>query len=142
MVLPRVLKTEAEILDQLAKSDDEDLLQSDDDGLGEISFDDEDGYDDGPEESEEVFIEPAHNPLPAFTPLLTEDQPLTPPPLSPGSQDMFLPSPWSEETMPQRAVTEPPAKRRRLPTKQARQQPNSGKKYRFFSGYCKAYILF
>jgi hypothetical protein len=143
MVFPRPRLTEAQIAEQLEKrgesddSDGEGPSQSDDDGLCNISLDDEDlhndrpeeedGYDDGPEESQEVFIEPADDQLPALTPPpptppLPEDPPVTPPPFSPGSQDMFLPSPQSTIT----AVTEPPAKRRRLQIRQGWQQPNSG----------------
>jgi hypothetical protein len=126
--------TPAEIalqLDQLGEngsSSDEGQIEaeSDDDGLDNLSIDDEDGYDDGPSESQEVVtgIEPADD--------LVGEIALTPPPVSPGSQDMFLPSPQpavTEPVSPQPAVSalEPPARRGRLQTRQARRQPNSGK---------------
>jgi hypothetical protein len=132
MAYPRGYLTPAEIalqLDQLGEngsSSDEGQIEveSDDDGLDNLSIDDEDGYDDGPSESQEVVIEPADD--------LVGEIALTPPPVSPGSQDMFLPSPQpavTEPVSPQPAVSalEPPARRGRLQTRQARRQPNSGK---------------
>jgi hypothetical protein len=110
--------TEVEISELLLEEDD------DGDGLDSISVDDDDGSDDGPDESEEVLrlVQPAL--------------------LSPGSQDMFdeLPSPSKEPSFPcakrQRpsspvaatSTEEPPAKRQR------RQQHNSGKSCVSYSG--------
>jgi len=102
MVHPRNLLTPSEIARHLdiyesQHSDDEgdSEVESDDDGLGagNMSLDDEDGYDDGPEESQEIIVESV------------EAVSLTPPPPSPGSQDMFLSSPESADTEPHPAHT-------------------------------------
>jgi len=123
MVKPRSHLTPAQIALQLDNFESEGSgdeggsdIESDDDGLGagNMSFDDEDGHDNGPEEYQETFIDPVDNPV--------EDVTITPPPLSPGSQDMFLYSPPPGDialrlanvvvrlgdTAPQPAATEPP----------------------------------
>lgn len=112
-----------------------DLLEvEDDDELGSLSVDDEDGDSDGPEEFEEIILPLPHtlphsHPSPGSQDMFIE-------PLSPESQQLVdeLPSPSASPSLERpidellspaaSASKEPPAKRRRL---QSRQQPSSGK---------------
>ena len=104
MVRPRTALTPAQIALQLDNeesehSDEGDITsESDDDGLGtgNMSLDDDDGHEEGPVESQQTFLEPEDDPIA-----------ITPPPVSPGSQDMFLASPEPGDPGSLSAITSP-----------------------------------
>ena len=102
------------------ESDEGDYSESDDDGLGFLSVDEDDGEgsDNGPEETEEVHNEAAD--VPPLPPPPEEDLSLTPPPpAEPPAEDLSL-------TPPPANTRPPPAKRRRVQKRQEHISLNSG----------------